>query len=516
MIEHLRGSRAARLLLAALLVPVVVFSNPLTAHAAAGPWVVASVSTGLSGLQTTCKIPLRQAGPGMPALDLGSTGYCLGNPDTTPGWAQIGEAGKSYIIGVSGTTEAGNECGGLTDGTLGQHPANGTIRVAGSIQPTLISTGLADCSISEVCVHWSDGDVNDGCADVNIPALDEDQLPPNVEGCLHGTPHAVLTPEWTPNPSEPGYGWIRWWLEVDLSSLPAVSTASWGYAVHNPGEYWEGSWIGQITPGARRYSLGQTYRHEGNAPMFMRRHPLAGVEIYAGPTDGNWTRPYEDFQANLQPSTTQLPPGAGQNYYGWNDPLHCRFYFGTQLYSVEGTDGDEPQGDGIDPTPPVVDEPDEPEPEPDPVPVVEEPDTDLGWLALIWALLKSILGALTGLVQSILTGIKNLFVPSDGFLQEQLDKFSDSMEGTTLGNYADAIGNITPSSAAGCAGPTVSLPMVAAGSFTPLSACSGGMATVAAASRTIIGISFALSAGLGVIRIVGRGFGWDPTPSGGV
>lgn len=215
---------------------------------------------------------------------------------------------------------------------------------------------------------------------------------------------------------------------------------------------------------------------------------------------------------------------------GVNDPSACSFYWGAKLWSdgIEGEGADEPLGPLVlgDPPEPDPIEPPDLEPIPDPSDDactfdITSPSTWLeggmcaavGLLGGVLDLLGQLLGAVAGLPAKLIGLLSDLFqtlvVPADGFLDGKIADLSDSMDGTTLGNYVGAFEGLRPS-ASGCQGPEFNIPIVAGTSSYPLSACDGAMATLAGTSRTILGISVGLAGGFACVRILGRGFGWDP------
>lgn len=221
--------------------------------------------------------------------------------------------------------------------------------------------------------------------------------------------------------------------------------------------------------------------------------------------------------------TPEWQPNGGRA--GKTDPGDCAWYWGEKLW----TDG--APGEGLDePVGPLQ----QPTPEEQPVePPVDEPvpeDEPSFWGAILWILrqiwnavksvgsaIASLASAIAGLAGAIVDGITDaiqaLFVPEDGFFEDQLDGLAEAADGTTLGNfwYGLTTGLSVPS-ATGCEGPAIDLnPFGADGPAShPLSACEAPMSSLASVSRLVLSISFGLFGGIACVRVLGRSIGWDP------
>lgn len=411
---------AVRLVAALAIVGSMVFATPSTALAA-GPWTSVTVTAENPVQQTldiTCRFSLRQAGPGMPALDLAADGYCIGGPDITPGGTQAGEAGSGYTISVSGVDPDAVPCSGSTTGVLEQHPSNGTYKVAGAISATLISTGLPDCSITRVGVRFTGTNFDQvNWQTVNIPAIIEEPPAPG-EGCPIGIPRAYFEDR---KVAETEY--IEHYQRYVVVTLPrGVSTARWGVAVRDAPtvQYYEVPENGQIF-------VSNHFVGKGNSPPAI---PLtAGIEMWSFPDPHPipWNVAPPAYGAAYDVANV-VPTQFNHAFYGLTQPSRCRFYYGPKVTNLEGTDIDIPQADGRTP---YVEPPDEPPPPIEqPVPV-EPPGTDWGWLsALFEALLRAVGAVVTAIGKvagAIMTGLRALFIPdqAEWGVEELVDQMKE-------------------------------------------------------------------------------------------
>lgn len=252
-------------------------------------------------------------------------------------------------------------------------------------------------------------------------------------------------------------------------------------------------------------------------------HRILGVGLVA----------FEPTTLNLSANMFRVGGQHEAALLGVTDSSRCAYYWGEKFWDdgVEGEGADEPisavsdgspsPGEGT-PEPPVLDP--VPEPEPGCEFSLSDPSSWLsggmcslvGLFAKALGILGQILSAIVGLPAALLEGLIGLFVPEEGFIEGKIDQVSDAFDDTTVGNYLGAVTNISVPSAAGCEGPAVTINPYGSGPGAqyPMSACDGAMASAAATSRLILGISLGLGGGLVCLRILGRSFGWDPVIGG--
>jgi hypothetical protein len=516
--------------LAAALAVLCVVITPAASQAAVGPWVSVTIGlpppASLSG--GNCWVSFQShLDSGSGALMTGPGGRCYGGPDITPGSDQHGEQGEYIEVHVSGAWhDSAGDCEGHAGFVLGDHPDNGTVRVAGSIpEGVVIPLNGADvrdvgCDIAEVCFEYFHNSVLDDsdtvCVSKSIPAPAETET---TGECQEGEPVKVSIVQ----KAYPSGTSVYDSLEVSLDVAGGGPLTGWNFTAFERGQ--DSGVAHNQNPGGDipKGKVIRWVRREATDPVPDWSNVLAGVEVYH--FDG--ASPADDWNANQDPESNRLaasvPLDASYWFGGITDPGHCRWWFGEKVVNFPNTTQDEPfaaANSQVIPGPEVGDPPEAPD---------ESNWTPWGGilsvLNSIWNAIKDlassvagivgqVVSAIGGIVDDLLDGLVDLFVPADGFFDDTLDGFSDAMDGTTLGNYVDALGDITPAGTSSCAGPSISLPMVGPGTYQPLSACSGGMSSAAAATRVVIAVSVGLSAAFAVIRIVGRGFGWDPGTGG--
>lgn len=518
--------RRLRVLAAFCMVPIVLLANPTHATAATtGPWTQVDVDFDIFFSQDYvsrgCTFNIRHA---TTAVEVGSAGFCTGLPDTSPGGLQPGEAGSSYTITFDGMTDASHQCGAAKGGTLGPSTLNGTVRVAGSIpaSTSTITGGTIEdsktCNITEVCVRLMDSEFS--CVGVD---LDSPYDPtPVSQSCPAGIPHATIGWEDIgPGDKGPTYRTYAIRLRWTLNGAPLGTTAPWHAAV-----FWSGSTRSATNIGSQSVvDLYTDQRTSNPAPT----SPVKGVQLWAEapPAPGGWNAVYP---GNLQRGSAigaQYPTSSALTFGGWSQPEQCRFYFGQKIVNSDVTTADDPFGDGVSPyVPPIEPDPVEPGID-DPTPVAD-PDDDLGWLAMIWSVLKSIWTALsngfTAVVNAVkgiaaaiadaVTGaLKALFIPSTGYLDTKWDSVNNKWESTTPARYVETVQGMTPGSGvSGCGGLplNVNLPGGVGIHENLGAACSGPMASAASITRTAITAFVILGGVFACIRAIGSGLGWNP------
>lgn len=509
--------RRLRVLAAFFMVPIVILATPQSASAL-GEWHTVEIGVPASGwtgdsvpssIDTIdCAFSLQQTGTH--SINVG-TGFCIGLPDVTWGYTQPGESGSSYEISVTGLTTAGASCAGSMTSTLGPHPKNGTIRVAGTISPGEIGVSSSDCNVTEVCLDLGGLGAN-LCVTADIPAeVDE----PATSGCPVGTPHAFYSVERAPHPSVPGAYEDTVYVNTTIA-VSGVSTASWGFAARGYGG--PGTQAQSLITSNKMPIMTQNVTDPG-APLYAVPAQIAGIEVYANHPADDWNRPPPDGNAMIQPvpGTHPIPPGRRTPYYGWSDSSHCRFYFGPQVLDDgnPATNGDVPFGNGTDPNPPGSGE------DPGPSPVLDEPDVppapdeDTGFLGPMWALLdwlKRWLNQLWAWIQDLGNWLAGLVVPETGYFETKWDGVDAKWAATTPSKYVEEFSSFTPGSVSGCAGVPlqVTLPGGVGIDERLGAACSGTMATSASVVRAAITAMVVVGGAFACVRALGSGLGWNP------
>lgn len=210
---------------------------------------------------------------------------------------------------------------------------------------------------------------------------------------------------------------------------------------------------------------------------------------------------------------------------GLTDSNVCAFYWGEKIARLTGA-GSGPNGEDIrdepidstiaEPGAPTSGEPVEPPPVPAPDPE-DVPDDEvglLGWLAELLRMLIRAVGQIPGL---IIDGITNLFdavfIPSDGFLDNRVDRLSSSWEDTAPAKIVDAVSQVSaPAGSSDCSGVELRLTLPGDVQVDEQigAACSGGMATASTIVNMALSCTFVLGGMFACVRAVGSGLGWNP------
>lgn len=488
-------------------------------------------------LDLTCQLPTWiQQTTAAPTFNVSSSAICNGGPDVTPGYCQIGE-GDCGNYSLEFVDFQGEVCAS-GDGSpyeLGESP--GWAQTASGLQffPMPVTSG---CVPDRACLSYSLSGVvgSDGteCVEVDF------EIPDAAGGtCPYGSAGTPsLQEEYRPDGP---VGTTKFWQE--MRQLMTVSSVGQDEGFEEDGR-WVGYWLVTGT-----YPSGKTIATVPQQPKQVgSKHNWFDVEAGAHRAQlwewqsariGTFQTTDPDYMQTMSTvlgvGIFRLPPGAnvkdrmdtGKNgFVGRTNAAACTWYWGDQIRPVHaGQEGDEIPGGPI----PVIEEPEVP---PDPEdPGVDEPpvpDDEPGFWGAILSLLKAlisliakVLTAIGGLAAAIVKGItqaiKDLFIPKDGFFENKIDGLEDAADGTKIGNMLDAFRDLQPSSATGCEGPAFSVPVFGSGGEPshPMSACTGPMSTLAGTSRLILTISISVGAALACIRVLGRGFGWDPGLGGG-
>lgn len=536
--------RKLRVLAAFFMVPVVLLANPQTAAAAGAEWHTLSfnvpaapiIGDSAPGTIDSIDCTFSLANLGGWSLSIGP-GYCYGLPDVTPGWTQSGEAGSSYSIAVSGLAASNVACSGDMSSTLAPHSKNGTVRVAGTITPGSMSYSPEDCHITEVCLTLVNAGGTD-CISVDIPPYEEEELP--VTGnCVMGTPSVETRWVTVTHPTLGGnYRQTRWEARFTIHNPDPFST--WGYRGYyqEPNgtvrQGWDNSMITndwkQIGPSVDWITTS------GTPPTKDTMWKPIGFEVFArmliGSEVWNETQPVTALAGKY--AVAPYPPGRDAFFGGWTDPSHCRFWTGQKVLNVEGLDGDEPHLplDQVPapPAPPVQDPPPTIE---DTQPVIDEPTDEESWLGALWALLRSIWGAITSGFNAVVSAIKGLgttiadaisalfdaaFVPEDGFMEQKFTTVTAKWDNTSPGRYMAAFGDFSTGTGTGCQGVPVNVDLGGGVMMDEQigAACTGPLASASQVVRLTLSAMLVIGGAVACLRAIGSGLGWNPGIGGNV
>jgi len=524
--------RLTRVVLALLMVPVVLLASSQTAHAA-NAWHQITMQPVLPGYPDAmkCTANVKYADDAQ-SLYFGAGSVCQGIPDFSPGYLQSGEPGSTFKIDVRGDAGGGSPCIGTESGTFGAHPNDSTMNVVSTFGGFHVETGPhpLGCEVLEVCITL-DGTVygGDGGDQPSLPACAHVDLgePEITQGqCIHGDVHGI---ELIPNQQQRvGSTTVTdyWWsVRVYLNNNQGAD-GSWDkWRVSKSTSFSTDSTLTGVSTGTRTltFELAKTgtATASNDAAAKLAASKPTSLQIYALDQIRNTGTNY-DTSANVIASV--YPPANPEGAYrGLTQPPLCRFYYGTKLVDFPNTSADDPGT--IDVLPPE----DEPTAEPTVVTTNVTPDdtgTDnsllsllAGLLRLILAAIKAIVGAvkalgtaIAGIADAILDGIKDFFVPDNGFMNSEYSEIRDAWEATTMWRYVEEVETMTSGNVSGCNG--VPLDLTLAGGVEVHqrigAACTGTMASVASVVRMVISAGIVVAGTFAVIRIVGAGFGWAP------
>lgn len=396
-----------------------------------------------------------------------------------------------------------------------------------------ISTGTTDCLLDELCLSgtWTDQRVGwpdttwtvSHCMEVTLPLPD-----PPVAECAYGNPQGTLFTNETSTTYGAGYYgkviefsvtrrplelsyWHHWrviskdWTPP--ATPPRTGGTNWSSHITNEdnGSIWRtpADWkLGPVGPG--------NLQHTAQVPM---TYP-DGAWIYAVVGPNNDSRP----DASLAPMTNFL--------WGDNDPANCVFYIGPKFFDDPNSTKDEPHSD-INTTGPPVDTEPEPDPVADPLPDTQtcnfsftDPSSWLsgGMCALIGLIGKlidrvgEVVSAVFGLPAKIMDGLRELFIPSDGFMDAAFGDISDAWDDTVLMKYADGLADLDPGGSSSCGGIPITVTMPGGHVIDERlgDACSGAMAGPAGMVRVALSVVLVVSGAVACVRAVGAGIGWNP------
>lgn len=511
----LRNKRV-RLFLAVFMLPLsLVLVTSGAANAVTSELLTVEMGDG------SCVVPLAvNAVTGGSTVIVGTGGYCKGGPDGTPGFCSLYEA-PCTVGTISVQTQTGDVCGSA--GWEG-------ISSSGTISKTLMmgsaSIPIADCDPVQICVTLTadpsgpfGGSTSSGCAATGLdPAVE----PPSAYECVNGSVGAVPRSDARNHPGMPyaesvsgGTSHKGWW-DHDTAQMvgdPAATAGAWvEYAIIRNAEApsYLVSFDGTSVPvhiNARSFAPGVTLTSdpwrtevagidtEINVDAQTADDVVIGRGVYWAPTTS------ADTRRRIQVGTSNT---AG--LIGITDSARCSWYWGDVVANRPEDTTETPIGPVATAIPPptVTDPPPVPPPDPDPT-----SGLDFGWLA---ALLGKLIDAVTGLVGAILDGLKALFIPSQGFLDNRINNLSGAWDNTAIGKLGTALGDITPGGVSGCGG----MPLVVDfGNGVTISesigaACSGPMASAAGMVRMALSAVLVLGGAVACVRAVGSGFGWNP------
>lgn len=540
----IRRSRFLRLLLVFFCVPLCVLGSGTTANALTAARldftmsevpVIGDVGNDIVG-RVTCQIPVQvRAVDGGTQLVVGSASACFGGVDTTPGFCQMAEGScGTWTLDVLGT---GSELCGMVTMDPFDDGRNSMMRVASALGGGVIP--VLSCEPATVCLTYSESHTFGG-AEESTQCLDWPlDTPETVDwGCTKGTisePTARI--DWVPDPNRP-----TTYMHAMLDASVYVNSQGGASGVA-PDHRWvlyailrnaQGTATSTILGSLPRRVLTQNVPAGTSALLDLDSQVTSNLTNAAAGAAGTVVIGLGVFYSpTANTSSAEFAANTTSARLGITSEADCAWYWGEVI--TPEFPGDPTRNDPVDTEVPTTPEGAEPDPLPpveveDPTP--EPPESDNGLLALILGVLRTLLqvmgglataigkiitNALSGIVNAVMAGLKGLFIPDSFFVENKVERLSDDFEDSTVGNYIDALGGMAPPVATGCTGPVIDLPGYLSGgdSWTPLNACSGTGATVAGWSRLFITATISVGAALGCVRILGRGFGWDPGLSAG-
>lgn len=513
MTRHLRRLAAIALVAVSSMVGVIAVAP--AAQALSTGWVQANVPVDVGGGQDfTCTANFRMVAiaAGSPVSIESGVGQCIGGWDTSPGYCSMGEVGCTTF---DWEIEGVGSCPDLHP-IVSSHPSDNTVHRAFTVGAYQASAG--DCDPLEVCaVIAYEGFGNDSTARGCVP-LDLDPPTEDPSECEYGN----MTGAWQESDellvdNTSAAGTNRFYkgkhtvtmLASDLGGtwIPYILTSQGGSNV-SPSVEWSPS------AGALRYlgviqapsgstlvvaSLRITAHGDGTQQVAIARSGAGNTTSIAESTftttnrqivGAGWVRAESwssDVNAWRYPESSNFALNT-LGVVGVHDPARCAFYFGTKVWDNATTTTDDPGGTIVlgEPEPP-----DDPEPPIDPP---EDPPDDVGWLGLIYGVLRWIagllgdlgaaVGALPGAIANLmLAGLEALFIPDGDALSDTFAEINDSWDFEPIAEWTVIYENLWPASLSGCAGPTVGPIPTGSGSdipaSQPLNACSGTAADLA-------------------------------------
>ncbi len=526
-------------LLALALVPILIFSTSVEADAATryGPkadwttkWTRIPAPAGQGDIE--CNATAYWTFDGFQQavetkLDC-SFGNMVGSVFGGENWdVRLKYSGRAVVGGVTG----GAVCGMANTRTDETNISNlTTITSTQGYQPTgfdqLVPPTVEKCNVDQVCYSFIDdgaGDdkEHDGCTAVTVgyPTT----VPPATTGCVHGavtvTPAGDVTGVVSKNDPGGGYYTVYYSGKVNVTGGPAqIGIAVWVSISNGPPQVFDGG-TAQLGPGSNLVR-SRFFSQGGSDGSNVK---VLGVQLRS---QAKWDAP-NNYTHTLGSSTAPATATGGLNW-----PARCSFYFGTKIADRPTDTFDEPVGplgpgapastdNGTDTAPTAPTSPTEPTG--GCTFKITDPTTWLeggmcaavGMLSAIWDALKSLLGAVTGIPAAILAGLRGLFVPSDGFFEDQVDDvktaWDDTPPGEVVGTFATLPDKFSaPASASTCGGPSIPITWGMGGQgtdFRPFSTCEGWADNLATIVRVGLRVGIYLGAFLLCLRILAASLG---------
>ena len=229
-----RGYRkAAVMLLALFMVPVLIVTTPNVAEAAInyGAFTKATFTDDFygqfpGGISCNANLRYKVTGTTDYRIELGN-GVCL-----APYGSQIADGGEPYFIWVNGVHPAsGAVCGFSFGGTFTNHPDDSWSNELGSMTPATSGALSYGCTINEWCISYSTtADQFPACAPATVPL--PGAVPESTSTCSYGTPQAAWGVFGDSNGNGSGASWNPAGTTFNVSARITVPTSqgsgSWG------------------------------------------------------------------------------------------------------------------------------------------------------------------------------------------------------------------------------------------------------------------------------------------------
>lgn len=404
------------------LVPVVIFSNSVTAHAATSGTLSFSLN-GDYNANASCQVSWARTSTG---VSVGASSLCQGEADTTPYTGQpFEDVSGSY--GFVLKSSSGATCGSAALPAR-DIPENGLSSVAAGLGAAFAPVTWTSCVPVQACLSYY---YNDNGRTVDVVDCVAFPVDPPASGweppaempygsCFWGTPQAVASAHVTtygnnqlvkdglrllfynryPEPGDPASG-LEWDFNVMHGTAPAPLTPP-----AEPSTNWMMmNATNSSDPNENAQWVSTTLWK--NAPTYL------GGSHEPGPTG-----PIYGVQVTTQHSATKTANGGTK--IGYTNPGKCSFWFGPKIRATDSaiygeSDPWAPMTDMNAPTPTPTPDPTPPTVTPTPT---DAPSTEVGfWGAIlgvlrsIWNAITSVVGAIKDLVVGIADKLKDLFIP---------------------------------------------------------------------------------------------------------
>lgn len=500
------------------LVSVVIFSNPLSAAASTSGVLSFTMAADLGEPAAKCSLPWARTAGG---VSIGATARCDGGPDFSAFSCQPYE-GDCGSFGLVFKDQGGATCGSAAFDPF-DVAGNDVRSVATGLGAGFATISWTSCVPVQACLsyYWQHAAGFEpvdtvSCVPFGVTVPDDgDEWEPPSEmpfgSCLWGTPQAVAIDHkvvYSTNVKDKLK--LLFYTRYPEPGDPPLSYEWRMNAIH--GVKMTPANDNTAPPGGVETWTDSGYQNAQWQSTTLWTNDPEGLAGSHGPTDEVW---------GIQVTTRHAETSGSAISVGYTNPGKCTFWFGPKIRAT-----DHPVYGQADPWGPITPF-DEPPPPPDDDPPVVDVPTDPPNFGLpdIGSFLQGIGDAIKGMVRGILDGLKRLFIPSDGFFEQQIDRVKDAWADTAPGEILTTFANfgqgLTAPSSSGCEGPTLTINNVTLGDTNtdggetelhPLSTCGPGVSQFAAIARVSLQLLVAVGAMVAGFRILAGAFGVNATP----